>query len=51
MQAEVGFKVWGKISGDAFERTFRTVAAWKAWRRTNEHRYVIEVQGMRSEAV
>ncbi|GAA5666963.1 hypothetical protein Brsp07_05486 [Brucella sp. NBRC 14130] len=50
MQAQVGFKVWGKIAGDAFEKVFPTVAAWKAWRRLNERRYEIEVFGMKSEA-
>ena len=51
MQLQVGFKVWGKIAGDMFERVFPTVAAWKAWRRLNERRYEIEVFGMQSEAI
>ncbi|GAA5657099.1 hypothetical protein Brsp06_03473 [Brucella sp. NBRC 13694] len=51
MQSQVGFKVWGKIAGDVFEKVFPTVTAWQAWRRLNERRYEIEVHGMKSEAV
>lgn len=42
------FRVWGLFNGDAFDREFPSVRCWQAWKRLNERRYEIQVQGMAS---
>lgn len=45
------FRVWGVFGNEQFDKTFPSVACWKAWRRLNERRYEIEVIGMASVEV
>lgn len=41
-----GFRVWGTMDGERFDRTFPSAIAWRAWR--NLQHCEVEVLGMQS---
>lgn len=47
----MGFRVWGKIDGAAFDQTFASVSEWKNERKMIERVASITVLGMASVEV